>query len=271
MPNFLKLIWVVQTCVVGSQEYPAGAFHRAYRGLDRRGRAERPCDCVGPDQRGAVRGKGVGVVEVHHRGAVIQAAAEVDAQLLDDRARDFGDRNLQHHLIAAPDHDGVDDLVEAADQTGGKIGRLLGFDRARHRTGQHHAVAEAVDLDIGVRHRCLQRGAYAVEVALDGDVIGGDLLARGIEEHDVGLADRGADDVGALRRTDHGVCDLRIGDQHVLDVARQIDHDRFSDAERKEARVQLAVDGNRRRSGAVVAGDNRGQGRIEREREGARK
>src|SRR4030088_2499142 len=24
MPNFLKLIWVVQTCVVGSQEYPAG-------------------------------------------------------------------------------------------------------------------------------------------------------------------------------------------------------------------------------------------------------
>src|SRR3981081_1144645 len=24
MPNFLKLIWVVQTCVTGSQEYPAG-------------------------------------------------------------------------------------------------------------------------------------------------------------------------------------------------------------------------------------------------------
>src|SRR6202795_2862186 len=24
MPNFLKVIWVVQTCVVGSQEYPAG-------------------------------------------------------------------------------------------------------------------------------------------------------------------------------------------------------------------------------------------------------
>src|SRR5947209_12209136 len=24
MPNFLKLIWVLQTCVTGSQEYPAG-------------------------------------------------------------------------------------------------------------------------------------------------------------------------------------------------------------------------------------------------------
>ena len=99
---------------------------------------------------------------------------------------------------------------------------------------------------------CLQRGAHAVEVALDRDVVGGDLLARGIEEHDVGLADRGADDVGALRRADHGVGDLGIGDQHILDVARQVDHDRFADAERKEARIHLAV-GDDRRGGAVVA------------------
>ena len=35
-----------------------------------------------------------------------------------------------------------------------------------------------------------QRGAHAVEIALDRDVIGRDLLAGGIEEHDVGLADR---------------------------------------------------------------------------------
>jgi hypothetical protein len=39
------------------------------------------------------------------------------------------------------------------------------------------AVADAVDLDVGVRQRLLQRGAHAVEVALDRDVIGGDLLA----------------------------------------------------------------------------------------------
>ena len=87
----------------------------------------------------------------------------------------------------------------------------------------------------------LQRGAHAVEVALDRDVIGGDLLAGGIEEHDVGLADRGADDVGALRRTDHRIGDLGIGDQHVLDVARQVDDDGLADAERQEARIHLSV------------------------------
>ena len=168
--------------------------------------------------------------------------------MLDDRACDLGDRDLQHHLIAAADRDRVDDLVGAAHQPRRQIGGLLRLDRIGYRTGQHHAVAEALDLDVGVRQRLLQRGAYAVKVALDGDVVGGDLLARGIEEHDVGLADRGADDVGALRGADDGVCDLGIGDQHILDVARQVDHDRFADAERKEARIHLTIGGNRRRA-----------------------
>ena len=79
-----------------------------------------------------------------------------------------------------------------------------------------------------------QRGAHAVEIALDRDVIGRDLLAGGIEEHHVGLADRGADDIGALRRAHHRVRDLGIGDQHILDLARQIDDHGFADAERQE-------------------------------------
>ncbi len=73
----------------------------------------------------------------------------------------------------------------------------------------------------------LQRGADAIEIARDRDVVGRDLLSRGIEEDDVGLADRGADDVGALRRTHDGIGDLRVGDQNVLDVARQVDDDDF--------------------------------------------
>jgi hypothetical protein len=138
------------------------------------------------------------------------------------------------------------------------------LDRGCRRTGQDHAVAETVDLDVGVRQRRLQRGAHAVEVALDGDVVGRDLLACGIEEHDVGLADCGADDIGALRGADHGVGDLGIGDQHILDVARQVDHDRFADAERKVARIHLSVGGNRRR-GVVVARHYGRQDRIERQ------
>ncbi|MEY9277835.1 hypothetical protein ABIE90_007732 [Bradyrhizobium diazoefficiens] len=136
--------------------------------------------------------------------------------------------------------------------------------------GQHDAFAEAVDLDVGIGQDLLQRGAHAVEVALDRDVIGRDLLAGGIEEHDVGLPDRGADDVGALRRADHRIGDLGVGDQHILDVARKVDHDGLADAEREEARVHLAV-GRDRRCGAVVGGDHGGQCRVEHQREGGRK
>jgi hypothetical protein len=70
-----------------------------------------------------------------------------------------------------------------------------------------------------------ERAAQAVEVAGDGDVEAGDLPALGIEEEDVGLPDGDADDVGAARRADHGVRGFRIGDQHVLDVGRQVDGD----------------------------------------------
>jgi hypothetical protein len=49
-----------------------------------------------------------------------------------------------------------------------------------------------------------------------------------------------ADDISAPRRADHGVGDLGIGDQHVLDVARKIDDHRFADAEREGARAEIA-------------------------------
>ena len=110
----------------------------------------------------------------------------------------------------------------------------------RDRAGQHDAVADAFDADVGVRQHLLQRRAHAVEVARHRDVEAGDLPAFGVEEKDVGLADRDADHVGAARRAHHRVGDLRIGDQHVLDVARQVDHHRLADAERHEARARIA-------------------------------
>ena len=184
------------------------------------------------DQRRAVCGERIAVVEIHDRGAVIHAGAEIDAHLLDDVAPHFRDSDLQHHLVAAANDDRVDDLFGAADQSRGDLAGLLGLDRARYRAGQEHAVADAFDLDS--RHRLPERGAHAVEVALDRDVVGSDLLAVGIEEHDVGLADRGADDIGALRRANDGVGDLGIGDQHILHVARQVDDHGFADAERRK-------------------------------------
>ena len=86
----------------------------------------------------------------------------------------------------------------------------------------------------------LERPAHAVEIARHRDVEAGDLLAGGVEEEDVGLPDGDADHVDAARGADHGVGDLGVGDQHVLDVGRQVDGDRFTDAERDETGGCLA-------------------------------
>ena len=104
---------------------------------------------------------------------------------------------------------------------------------------EDHAVTDALDLDS--RRRLLERRPHAVEVSLHRDVIGADLLAVGIEEHDIGLADRRTDDVGAPGGADDGIGDLRIGHQHVLRIARQIHHHRLADTERQEPGLDGAV------------------------------
>ena len=78
--------------------------------------------------------------------------------------------------------------------------------------------------------------AQPVEIAGDCDVKAGDLTPLGVEEIDAGLSDGSADDIGAARGADHRVGDLRIRDQHILDIARQIDDHRFAHTERHELR-----------------------------------
>ena len=139
-----------------------------------------------------------------------------------------------------------------ADQPRSDVVGLLRFGLVRHGAGQDDAVADALDGDVGIRQHLPDRRADAVEIARDRNVEAGHLLALGVEEENVGLAELDADDVGASRRADDGVGDLRIGDQHVLDVARQIDDDRFADAERHGVRADVAggdADGLRRRLG----------------------
>jgi hypothetical protein len=66
--------------------------------------------------------------------------------------------------------------------------------------------------------------ALKVETALlDGHVEGDDLPTGAVEDDDVGLTVGEAGDVDLLRRTDHRVCDRRVGDQDVARVARQRD------------------------------------------------
>src|ERR1019366_43651 len=126
-----------------------------------------------------------------------------------------------HDLVAPAHGDAIDYLGAVADQPRGEIVGLLRLGGAGGAAGKHDAVADAFDVDVGVRHGLLERGAHAVEIARDGNVEAGDLLAGGVEEENVGLPDRHADHVDAARGTDHRVGDFRVGDQHVFDVGRQ--------------------------------------------------
>ena len=107
---------------------------------------------------------------------------------------------------------------------------------------QHDAVADRLDADILSRQRLFEDRLQPAEVALHRDVETGDLAAFGIEEEHVGLADLDADEIGAARRANDGIGDRRIGDENILDIARQIEHDRFADAERNETGALVAAD-----------------------------
>ena len=81
---------------------------------------------------------------------------------------------------------------------------------------EHNTVTQALDLDVAVGERTLDRRAQAIEVARDRDVETADLLPFGIEEEDVCLADFDAD--GATK-----VADEIGGDAVSTDVGVEAD------------------------------------------------
>ena len=210
--------------------------------------------------------KRVGVAHVENRLAEIGAAghrSEVDAELLDDVTLHFRDRHLEHDLVAAVNVDPIDDLLAVVDEARGDIEGLLCLDRGRDIAGQHEAVAEPLDTDVQAGQRLLEGRAQSVEIARHRDVEPGDLAPFGIEEVDAGLAPLDADDVGTAGRADHRIGDLRVGDQHVLDVARHVDHHRLADPERNELGIGLAggdLDHRRRTADHARIGGRRAAG-----------
>ncbi len=132
-------------------------------------------------------------------------------------------------------------LVADAEQPRRDVESHLRLGRAGDVAGQEHAVPDGFHLNFGFRQRLLDGVADAVEIALDRDVESADLAAFGVEEEDVGLAHGRPDDEGTPSRADDRVGNLGVGDQHVLDVARQLDHHRLSDPERNEARILVAA------------------------------
>jgi hypothetical protein len=117
-------------------------------------------------------------------------------------------------------------------------------------------------MHVGGAQRLPDRRAHAVEVARHRDIETGDLPPVAVEKIDVGLPDLAADQISAAGRTDDRVGDLGIGDQHIANVAREVDHDRFPDADGDKTRGRIAggEPGGPGRH-VVVAGRNGGDSR----------
>jgi hypothetical protein len=126
-----------------------------------------------------------------------------------------------------------------ADQARGDIKGLLRLDRGRHHAAEHDAVTNAFDADIAGRKHLPECTAHAVEIARHGDVEAGELPAFGIEEIDVRLPDGDADQIGTPHRAKHGGGELWVGDKDILDVTRQVDDDRLSDAQSYVIRTKI--------------------------------
>ena len=245
----------------------AGLLHRLQRGRD----VFPAAVDGGAAERLAVGRERIGIVEVDHSRAVAKTAGQIDAELLDDVALDLGNCDFQHHLIAAANDDGIHDLaalrnadlvgiVEHPDRDIVSLLRLRGI---RHGTGEDNALADAFGIDIGIGDRLLDRGTQAVEIALHGNIEAGDLLACRVEEENVGLTDGNTDDVGTARRSHHRIGDLRIGDQDVFDIARQIDHRRLAGAQRHVPRGAVAGGNSHSLSGRRVERDAAGDGECQ--------
>ena len=114
---------------LGQRADHAGAVHRPQRRGD-------IFECAGERsvaERLTGGGERVLRVEVHHGAAVVEGAAEIDAELLDDVAPHFGDRHLEHDLVAPAHGDAVDHLGAVADQPRGEIVGLLRLRRRSRR------------------------------------------------------------------------------------------------------------------------------------------
>ena len=122
-------------------------------------------------------------------------------------------------------------MLRIADETGGDVGRSLRIAGIAHRAGQDDVVVDRFGADAGARNEAADRAFEDADVAFDLHFQRQDLLAVGVEEEDVGLADLLADDIGASGRPDHRVGGFGIGDQHVGGRPRQFDDERFRQTE----------------------------------------
>ena len=102
-------------------------------------------------------------------------AVEIDAELLDDVALHFGNRDLQHDLVAPAHRKAVHDLSAPPASRVARSFACCASAGLGDDAGQHDAVAEAFDVDVARTAAPASARRDAVEIARYRDVVGGDL------------------------------------------------------------------------------------------------
>ena len=172
-----------------------------------------------------------------------------NAELLEHRARNLGHGDLQHHLIVAANNQPVDDVSTAAalGAGAGALGLLhreaLGYVDGALRVGRRSHVARQDDRvvhrardDLGSWNRGFQQRSQFADVATDAEFVFGELPALRVDREHRRLTLGGAHQIDLARRPHDRVGDGGIAHDDFRRVARQVEHDGFSDAHLNAAR-----------------------------------
>ncbi len=182
-------------------------------------------------------------------------------------------------------------LAASPTRRGNDIEGLLGFHRgSRHAPESIDAVSDALDLDIPVGNMLVSAPrATPLRSRVTAMSKPAELRPSASKKKTLVCPTATPMTIGAARGADDGIGDLGVGDQHVLDVARQVDDHGLADSERDEERAGIEADefdharrrlGGRRICGRRICGrlarpckaegrdDDRGEARWQRRRRG---
>ena len=175
-----------------------------------------------------------------------------NAELLEHRARNLGHGDLQHHLIVAANDQSVDDVSVAVAAPAFAAGaavlglphrEALGYVDGALRVGRRSHVARQDDRvvhrardDLRSWNRGFKQRPQFADVATDAEFVFRELPALRVDREHRRLTLGGAHQIDLARRPHDRVGDGGIAHDDLRRVARQVEHDGFSDAHLNAAR-----------------------------------
>ena len=119
---------------------------------------------------------------------MLNAALKLVPNCFDNRPLHLGDAHAQHHLIAAANGQPVDDgvhlqrLVGVGHEADRDLARGFGVARIAHRSHEHDAIVDVLDLHVRSRDVALDQTLEHAHVALDANLQIEQLLAAAVKK-----------------------------------------------------------------------------------------